>query len=93
MKDSPEEEFIQDGIWDYTKFVRIDPCMCNQECGNYILSIKGEYVHMDNAPPDEFIDVCTIPNWMLLDIGKNCSEMVNLEYRKIELEKSIKKHP
>ena len=87
------EEIIQDGIWDYREFVKIDPCESNDECGNYIFSIKGEYVHMDNVPPDEFIDLFTIPNWMLLDISKNCSVMIDLETRKEKLEEIIKKPP
>tara|TARA_B100001093_G_C26733287_1_gene973263 strand:+ start:1107 stop:1346 length:240 start_codon:yes stop_codon:yes gene_type:complete len=59
--------------------VRIDPCVCNEKCGNYILSIKGKHVHMDNAPPDEFIDVCTLDLRSLCDLMFNISETLELQ--------------
>ena len=63
--------------WDYREEVRIDPCECNHDCGNYILSIKGEHVHMDNAPPDEFIDVCTLDAGSLCELLLDCAVLLN----------------
>ena len=85
------EEIIED--WDYRKEVRIDPCECNHDCGNYILSIKGEHAHMDNAPPDEFIDVCTLPIWVIYDLRRNCDEFLDLLMFRDKLEETIKKPP
>ena len=86
-------EAVIENDWDYREEVRIDPCECNHECGNYILSIKGEHTHIKNVPPDEFIDVCTIPNWMLYDLMRNCTEKIDLEDEKEKLEEIIKKTP
>ena len=80
-------------VYDYREEVRIDPCECNHECGNYILSIKGEHVHMDNAPPDEFIDVCTLPPLAIVDLCRNCDEILDLLAFRDRLEESTKKHP
>ena len=85
------EEIIED--WDYRKEVRIDPCECNHDCGNYILSIKGEHAHMDNAPPDEFIDVCTLPPLAIVDLCRNCDEILDLLAFRDRLEETIKKPP
>ena len=73
--------------------VRIDPCECNEQCGNYILSIKGEHAHMDNAPPDEFIDVCTLPPLAIVDLCRNCDEILDLLAFRDRLEETIKKPP
>ena len=86
-----ESEIIEDD-WDYREEVRIDPCDCNQDCGNYVLTIKGKHVHHE-VPQDKFINVCTIPNWMLYDLMRNCTDKIDLEDDREKLEKIIKKHP
>ncbi len=91
MKDSPEEEIIED--WDYRKEVRIDPCECNQDCGNYILSIKGKYAHIKNALPDEFLDVCTLDADAIYDLYRNCEKILDHLVFREKLEETIKKHP
>ncbi len=79
--------------WDYREEVRIDPCECNHDCGNYILSIKGEHAHIKNAPPDEFLDICTLPPLAIVDLCRNCDEILDLLAFRDRLEETIKKPP
>ena len=86
------EENIQDD-WDYREEVRIEPCECNHDCGNYILTIKGEHAHIKNAPPDEFIDVCTLDADVIYDLYRNCEKILDLIVFRDKLEETIKNPP
>ena len=86
------EDNIQDD-WDYKEEVRIEPCQCIYECGNYILTIKGEHAHIKNVPPDEFIDVCTLHADAIYDLYRNCEKILDLIVFRDKLEETIKKPP
>ncbi len=83
-----KEDTFED--WDYKEALRIEPYNCHHDLGLYVLSIKGKFLYSNHSHPyEEFIDVCTIPSWLLYDLIRNCMEKIDLENKKEELESLI----
>ena len=85
-----EELFLEDNDWDYKDVLKIEPCPCNQSCGNHILYIRGIQSHLRNVPDDEFVDIATLHLSDLYDLVRNCFEILDLEEIKEDLEQQIK---
>ena len=54
--------------WDYKENLSLKPCECREECGNYILSVKGEMAHVKDAPEGEQINLVTLSVCDLYDL-------------------------
>ena len=77
--------------WPYKDRLFLTPCKCNFECGNYVLMMKGEMCHVNNAPEDQFIDIASLSLNDMIDLHANVVEKIDLELQRQELEEGFRK--
>ena len=77
--------------WNFRENIAIHPCECNKKCGNYVLYVKGCMAHVRNAPEQELIDIASLDQSDLYDLFANIDEVLSVEYKRDELEKSLNK--
>jgi len=77
--------------WDYKENMFIEPCACHQDCGNYILCMKGNRTHFKKVPDDVFVDVATLSVSDLYDLCRIVHEQIDLQIARDELEEQFNK--
>jgi len=71
--------------WDYKENLSLKPCECREECGNYILSVKGEMAHVKDAPEGEKIDIASLSVCDLYDLFFILDEILEIESARDDL--------
>ena len=78
--------------WDYKENLSLKPCECREECGNYILFVKGEMAHVKGAPEGEQIDIVSLSLSDLYDLYFNVEEVLKIDIARDSLIKQFNKN-
>ena len=76
--------------YDYKENLYLEPCVCNHECGNHILFIKGHKTHV-HCKPNEFVDVASLDIDDLHDFYWSVVEKLDIEWSRVDLIQQFKK--
>ena len=76
---------ISNSEWPCTDRLYLKPCICNPECGNYVLHMKADMCHVNNAPEDQFIDIASLSLSDMIDLHANVQEKIELQLKRQEL--------
>ena len=71
--------------WDYKENISLKPCDCREECGNYVLYVKGDMAHVKDAPEGEKIDIASLSVCDLYDLFFILDEILEIESARDDL--------